>query len=206
LRYLLFVIHYWASHSSKVPMAATGRCHFAATPTVCTRSVAAAEDKPLRAAAARAKEQRKPTAALRDKRYCRAHSAGSPLVEASVQPTYGLCVSRAKLTLLNGAVRLGYGLYVTAWPSRSAGTALPLAPDTDAFPEARLFVRGFSAHQIGVALVSVASLRRRDLAASALALAMSRPMLVGDGIQTSSGGAIFSGVGLAPAVAAWLAE
>jgi hypothetical protein len=37
-----------------------------------------------------------------------------------------------------------------------------LAPDTEEFPQARLFIRGFAAHQIVVALVCLASVVQRD--------------------------------------------
>lgn len=48
---------------------------------------------------------------------------------------------------------------------------VPLAPDTDEFPEARLFVRGFASHQIAVAFVGFASLRRHHLRRSGMLMA-----------------------------------
>lgn len=48
---------------------------------------------------------------------------------------------------------------------------MPLAPDTDQLPEARLFVRGFAAHQVAVGLVGLASLAQRDLRRPGMLLA-----------------------------------
>jgi hypothetical protein len=99
----------------------------------------------------------------------------------------------------------------------TANTPLPLAPDTDELPEARLFVRGFSAHQVGVGLAGLASLRRKELEPAAIALAgaidaldiatavieaRERGRWDGDLV----GGAIFSGAGLATGLAASLAR
>jgi hypothetical protein len=71
----------------------------------------------------------------------------------------------------NAAIRLGYGVAALANPSRPLLGKVPLAPDTDHFPEARLFVRGFAAHQVAVALVGLASLARPGLRRPAMALA-----------------------------------
>jgi hypothetical protein len=126
-------------------------------------------------------------------------------------------VSRRNLILLNAGVRLAYGVVVTLWPSNTIDNSLRLAPDTDALPEARLFVRGFSAHQIGVAFVGLASIRKRELEPVAITLAGTIDALdVGSAViearargrwdEDLIGGALFSGAGLATAVAAWLAE
>ena len=75
------------------------------------------------------------------------------------------------LIAANAAIRIGYGAAVLAAPSKPLFGKVPLAPDTDEFPEARLFVRGFAAHQIGVALVGLASLPRPDLRRPGMLLA-----------------------------------
>ena len=119
----------------------------------------------------------------------------------------------AGLTLLvaNAAIRLGYGLAVLAAPSKAVLGGVPLAPDTEELPEARLFVRGFAAHQIAVAGVGLAGSRQRrlrrpglllaaatDLAdiASAVVEARARGRLDSD----LSGGIAFSGAGLVSAL------
>jgi hypothetical protein len=71
----------------------------------------------------------------------------------------------------NAAIRLAYGAAALAAPSRPLLGKVPLAPDTEQFPEARLFVRGFASHQVAVALVGLAGLARRDLRRPAMALA-----------------------------------
>ena len=76
------------------------------------------------------------------------------------------------LIAANAAIRIGYGAAVLAAPSKPLFGKVPLAPDTDEFPEARLFVRGFAAHQLGVALVGVASLSRPDLRRPGMLLAV----------------------------------
>ena len=107
-----------------------------------------------------------------------------------------------------------YGVIVALWPSRTADAPVALAPDTDGLPEARLFVRGFSAHQVGVGLAGLASLRRKELAPVALALAGAIDALDiasalieararGTWDEDLIGGAIFSGAGLGTAIAAW---
>ena len=116
-----------------------------------------------------------------------------------------------KLPAANAAIRLGYGLAVLAAPSKAVLGNVPLAPDTEELPEARLFVRGFAAHQIAVAVVGLAGLRQRrlrrtglllaaatDLAdiASAVVEARARGRLDSD----LSGGIAFSGAGLVSAL------
>src|SRR3954463_1390718 len=114
---------------------------------------------------------------------------------------------------VNAAIRLAYGAAALAAPSRRLLGKVPLAPDTEQFPEARLFVRGFASHQVAVALVGIASLARRDLRRPAMALAAatdladiasaviearSRSRLDSD----LSGGIAFSSAGLASALIA----
>jgi hypothetical protein len=72
--------------------------------------------------------------------------------------------------LVNSLFRLGYGVGALLTPARMA--AAGMVPGTDDRPEARLFVRGFGAHQIGVAAVGLAGLRRRRLQRPAIALAV----------------------------------
>jgi hypothetical protein len=111
----------------------------------------------------------------------------------------------------NAAIRLAYGAAALAAPSRPLLGKVPLAPDTEQFPEARLFVRGFASHQVAVAVVGLASLARRDLRRPAMALAAatdladiasaviearSRSRLDSD----LSGGIAFSSAGLASAL------
>jgi hypothetical protein len=60
-------------------------------------------------------------------------------------------------------IRIGYGVAALIAPLKPLLGRVPLAPDTEEFPEARLFVRGFAAHQIGVAIVGLVSLSRPGL-------------------------------------------
>jgi len=80
-------------------------------------------------------------------------------------------VTGFSIVCANAVIRLAYGAAAIANPSRPVLGKVPLAPDTEQFPEARLFVRGFAGHQVAVALVGLASLARRDLRRSAMALA-----------------------------------
>jgi len=59
------------------------------------------------------------------------------------------------VTGANAAIRLACGAAALAAPSRQLLGRIPLAPDTERFPEARLFVRAFAAHQVGVAFVGL---------------------------------------------------
>jgi hypothetical protein len=71
----------------------------------------------------------------------------------------------------NALTRLAYGIPALVNPSRPLFAKIALAPDTDEFPAARLFVRGFASHQIAVALVGLMSLGRPELRRPAMALA-----------------------------------
>jgi hypothetical protein len=73
----------------------------------------------------------------------------------------------------NAVIRLGYGIAALTAPSTPVLGRIPLAPDTEEFPEARLFVRGFAAHQIAVAAVALAGLSRSRLRRPAMLLAAS---------------------------------
>jgi hypothetical protein len=116
------------------------------------------------------------------------------------------------LTAANAAIRLGYGFAVLAAPSKPF-LGIPFAPDTDEFPEARLFVRAFAAHQLAVGLVGLASLRRRALRRPAMLLAAATDAAdIGSALTEArargrldadlSGGIAFSAAGLLSALAA----
>ena len=120
-------------------------------------------------------------------------------------------MSRRSLILANVLFRIGYGVGGLVAPSAMA--KFGLTPDTEERPDARLFVRGFSAHQIGVAALGLASIRRRELerpamlAAAAIDVADMITAAV-EGIDRRSvdadlaGGLVFSGAGVATALAA----
>jgi hypothetical protein len=76
------------------------------------------------------------------------------------------------LLLLNAGARVAYG--VGSLLSPAAMERLEMAPDTPECPEARLFVRAFGGHMIGVGTLGLLALRRRRLerlaAAAALAI------------------------------------
>jgi hypothetical protein len=75
------------------------------------------------------------------------------------------------LIAANAAIRFAYGVAALAAPSKPAFGSVPLAPDTDELPEARLFIRGFASHQIAVALIGLASLVQRNLRRPGMLLA-----------------------------------
>jgi hypothetical protein len=90
---------------------------------------------------------------------------------------------------------------------------VPLAPDTEELPEARLFIRGFAAHQIAVALVGLASLIQRDLRRPGMLLAAATDFtdIVSAGVEATARGCldsdlrdgiVFSSAGLVSALAA----
>jgi hypothetical protein len=122
---------------------------------------------------------------------------------------------RRALMLTNILFRLAYGVGALFSPTKMATTRL--AADTEAQPEARLFVRGFGAHQVLVALLGLVGRRRRtiekpaalaavaiDLAdmISAVAEARSRKVLDAD----LTGGLVFSAAGIATAGPVLLAQ
>jgi hypothetical protein len=119
-------------------------------------------------------------------------------------------MKRPHLILANAGFRLAYGLGGLLSPTLMA--KWQLAPDTPERPDARLFVRGFSAHQIGVAALGLASLRWRGLqrpaalAAIAIDGADMLSALVEAGQRKGlaadlSGGLVFSAAGAASAAA-----
>jgi hypothetical protein len=98
-------------------------------------------------------------------------------------------------------------------PSRPAFGKAQLAPDTEEFPEARLFVRGFAAHQLAVGVVGLASVGRRDIRRMGMLLAAATDLadILSASVEARargrldpdlSGGIAFSAAGLVSALAA----
>jgi hypothetical protein len=79
-------------------------------------------------------------------------------------------MSRRSLLLVNSLFRLGYGVGALVAPSAMA--AARMAPDTEDRPDARLFVRGFGAHQLAAGAMALGSLRWRRLERPAMVLAL----------------------------------
>jgi hypothetical protein len=115
------------------------------------------------------------------------------------------------LMAANVAIRTAYGFGGLLAPGAMA--KLRLAPQTGDRPEARLFVRGFGAHQVGVAALGLASWRwqrlRRPAAIAAVAIdAADVCSAVAEAIarrrlgQDLVGGVIFSSAGALSAAAA----
>jgi len=77
--------------------------------------------------------------------------------------------SRALLST-NAFVRLAYGAAGMASPRLLAATRF--APFAEDRPELRLFIRGFSGHQLAVGAAALAAGSRRDLARPAALLAL----------------------------------
>lgn len=112
---------------------------------------------------------------------------------------------------LNSLFRMGYGVGALFAPPKIA--KLKLAPDTAERPEARLFVRGFGAHQVAVAALGLASRRwpRLQQPAALAAVTIDAFDMVSAVIEARdrgqmdpdlSGGLIFSAAGIATAAAA----
>src|SRR5947209_5228524 len=78
-------------------------------------------------------------------------------------------MGRTTLILVNSFVRLAWGIGALASPEVMAPR---LVPDTEDRPDARLFVRGFAAHQVGVAAVGLMSIQRNRLQQPAMVLAV----------------------------------
>jgi hypothetical protein len=120
-------------------------------------------------------------------------------------------MSKRGLLAINVAFRVGYGIGGLVAPSTMA--KLRLAPDVSDRPDARLFVRGFSAHQIGVAALGLAGMRWRRLQrpAAMAAIAIDAADMLSAAVEARdrgelnedlTGGAVFSAAGL---VTAWIA-
>lgn len=120
---------------------------------------------------------------------------------------------KRNLLLLNAGVRMAYG--VGGLLSPAAMGKLRLAADTPERPDARLFVRGFSAHQIGVAVLGLAALNSRRLQrpAALAAVAIDLADILSAVVEAAkreklgsdlAGGIVFSATGAATASAALL--
>jgi hypothetical protein len=79
-------------------------------------------------------------------------------------------MSRRRLMLVNSLFRLGYGVGALVAPSAMASARM--APDTEDRPDARLFVRGFGAHQLAAGAMALGSLRWQRLERPAMTLAV----------------------------------
>jgi hypothetical protein len=126
-------------------------------------------------------------------------------------------LSGRALSLGNAAIRLAYGVAVLLSPFRPVSGTLQLAPDTDGHPEARLFVRGFAAHQLGAGALGLLGAGNRDLRRSAMLLAAATDAsdFASAAIEAKSrgrvdpdlsGGMLFSSAGLLSAVLALRAD
>lgn len=116
------------------------------------------------------------------------------------------------LVAANALIRVTYGVAALVSPSRPLMGKVPLAPDTEALPEARLFVRGFAAHQVAVGMLGLASLGHRELRRPAMALAAATDLadMASALVEATdrarlapdlTGGIAFSAAGLASALA-----
>jgi hypothetical protein len=79
-------------------------------------------------------------------------------------------MTRRRLLLVNSLFRLGYGVGALVAPSAMASARM--VPDTEDRPDARLFVRGFGAHQLAAGAMALGSLRWRRLERPAMTLAV----------------------------------
>jgi hypothetical protein len=79
-------------------------------------------------------------------------------------------MSRRRLLLVNSLFRLGYGVGALVAPSAMASARM--VPDTEDRPDARLFVRGFGAHQLAAGAMALGSLRWQRLERPAMTLAV----------------------------------
>ena len=120
-------------------------------------------------------------------------------------------MSKRGLMLLNSAFRVSYGVGALLAPAQMA--TLQLAADTAEQPSARLFVRGFGAHQIAVAALGLASRHWRALERPAALAAitidvadmLSAVAEAGERGQMDpdlTGGLVFSAAGVATAAGA----
>jgi hypothetical protein len=120
-------------------------------------------------------------------------------------------MSKRRLMLLNSLFRVSYGVGALFVPSQM--TKLSLTPDTAEHPEARLFVRGFGAHQVAVGALALASRkwRKAEQPAALAALAIDAFDMLSAVVEAGgrrridadlSGGLVFSALGVATATAA----
>ncbi len=120
-------------------------------------------------------------------------------------------MSKRSLMLVNSLFRVSYGVGALFVPSKMA--KLRLAAETVEHPEARLFVRGFGAHQIAVAAVGLASRswQRLEQPATVAAIAIDAFDMISALIEARGrgqldadlfGGMVFSAAGAATAATA----
>ncbi len=113
--------------------------------------------------------------------------------------------------LVNILFRFSYGMGALLAPTKMAN--LKLAAHTAKHPEARLFVRGFGAHQVAVGALGLASRRWRKLErpAAIAAVTIDAVDMISAVVETgdrkkwgsdSTGGLVFSAAGVATALAA----
>lgn len=113
--------------------------------------------------------------------------------------------------LVNAVFRMAYGIGGLLSPAAMA--RMQMAPDTPERPDVHLFVRGFSAHQIGVAALGLAGLRWRRLQrpAALAAVAIDAADMLSAAVEAGkrgelesdlTGGLVFSAAGVATAAAA----
>lgn len=125
----------------------------------------------------------------------------------------GAAMSKRSTMLVNVLFRLAYGIGALLFPAKMA--IARLAPDAEAQSEARLFVRGFAAHQVAVALLGLAGLHWRALQKPAAFAAVSIDLadMVSAVVEARdrgtmdrdlSGGLVFSAAGVATAGIAFL--
>jgi hypothetical protein len=112
--------------------------------------------------------------------------------------------------LVNILFRLSYGIGALLAPTKMA--KLRLAAGTAEHPEARLFVRGFGAHQVAVGTLGLASRwRRLERPAAIAAVTIDAVDMISAAVEASNrerwdsdsaGGLVFSAAGVATAFAA----
>jgi hypothetical protein len=113
--------------------------------------------------------------------------------------------------LVNSGFRLSYGVGSLLAPSAMA--AARFVPDTEQRPDARLFVRGFGAHQVAVAALGLGSRRwpRLERPAIVAAVVIDVVDMVSAAVEARArgqigpdvaGGFVFSAAGLATAAGA----
>lgn len=116
---------------------------------------------------------------------------------------------------INAGFRIAYGIGGLLSPATMA--KLEMAPDTPERPDARLFIRGFSAHQISVAALGLLSLhlRRLERPAAFAAIAIDTADIASALVESSKrgrleidvvGGIVLSAAGIVTAAAADLAR
>jgi hypothetical protein len=99
-------------------------------------------------------------------------------------------MSRRHLMLVNSLFRLGYGVGALVAPSAMASARM--VPATEDRPDARLFVRGFGAHQLAAGAMALSSLRwhRLERPAMVLALAIDAVDMVSAALEARARGRI----------------